>query len=83
MKKIRSITEAFSMQPKEFIVEDKLSEFSNPDQSIKSIEIVECVLGYDSGNPIQVTCYVGFNFNGKMMFQYMCNTVNVQYQTES
>jgi len=80
--KIKSIMEAFSMQPQWYVVEEKLTQFSKPELTIKNIEKEETVVGFDSGNPIQITCYIGYNHNGNKMFQYMANTVNVNYETE-
>ena len=82
MSKIKSITEAFSISPATFEITKKLSEFHNPETTLKNIEIVECVLGSENGCPIQKTCYIGFSHTNKTMFQYMCNTVNVCYDTE-
>lgn len=81
--KIKSITEAFSMQPKIFIIVNKLGNFNKPESTLKNIEKEEVGVGFDSGNPIQITHYVGYNYNGNIMFQYMANTVNVIYENES
>jgi Tfp pilus assembly protein PilX len=80
--KIKSITEAFSMQPKTFEAIKELGAYYSSDLTIKNIEKEETVVGFDSGNPIQITCYIGYNHNGERMFQYMANTVNVNYETE-
>lgn len=78
-QKIESIVEAFSMQPAVFRITKELSQFHEPETTLKNIEREETVVGFDSGNPIQITCYIGYNHNGNKMFQYMANTVNVHY----
>jgi len=75
---IKAISEAFSMQPITFRVQE-LGQWSKPELTIRNIEIEELVIGQDCGNPIQITHYVGYNYNNEKMFQYMCNTVNVHY----
>lgn len=80
--KIQSITEAFSMQPVTFIIEKKLGQFNMPEKTLKNIEKEEIITDYENGQPNQRTCYVGYNWNGAKMFQYLASAVNVVYQPE-
>ena len=73
-RKIKSITEAFSMQPVVLQVKDKPDEW-NIDNSIKRIEF-EISDEYASG---ETSVYRGYNFADKLIFQYLANSVNVHY----
>ena len=76
MERIKSISEAFSMQP---ITIEVLSEnqLSIPDssQDIKIIQSESIVL--DSGEIIEV--YSCYNFEGEKKCQYLKKSVNVHY----
>lgn len=71
MSKIKSISEAFSMQPRTLSV-DKIRSNFNPDESVKEIVLERS--GEDSYS------YVGYNFEGKMLFKYLEHSVNVHYE---
>lgn len=70
MQKVKSISEAFSMQPITLNVSDKPTSF-DPENSIKEIKL-EVI---DETTSV----YVGYNFEGKKKFQYLANAVNVHY----
>jgi hypothetical protein len=67
---IKSISEAFSMQPIKLIVLDDPYPFDN-NQSVKEIKLE--VLDQNTN------VYVGYNFDGKKIFQYLEKSVNVHY----
>ena len=70
MQKIKSISEAFSMQPITLRVTGKPTPFDS-ENSIKEIklEMMDEV----------TSVYVGYNFEGEKKFQYLANSVNVHY----
>ena len=70
MEKIKSITEAFSMQPA------TLYCVSAPDSwnEVESIAKIELEIMDETTN-----IYVGYNFDGKKLFQYLEKSVNVHY----
>ena len=78
-QKIRLISEAFSMQPINFEVQEKLGKFDRPEFTVKIIKKEEVITDYHNGEPNTRTCYIGYNHNGEKMFQYLANTVNVHY----
>jgi len=73
-QRIKSIVEAYSMQPNVFYVPEAGVICKNPDQDIKHIER-EQVDQYEWD-------YVGYNFNEKMLFRYHEKSVNVHYYTD-
>jgi hypothetical protein len=72
METIKSISEAFSMQPIPLSVVDNPNSF-NPENSIKEIKLEVM----DETTNV----YVGYNFEGKKLFQYLAKSVNVHYFT--
>lgn len=70
--KIKSISEAFSMQPitLQVVSENQRSKF-DPSQDIEKIELEVM----DENTNI----YVGYNFDGEKKFQYITTSVNVHY----
>lgn len=72
MQKVKSISEAFSMQPVtlQVVSENQRSKF-DPSQDIEKIELEVM----DENTNI----YVGYNFDGEKKFQYLANAVNVHY----
>ena len=68
--KIKSISEAFSMQPITLSVVDKPTSF-DPENSIKEIKLEVM----DETTNV----YVGYNFDGKKLFEYIAKSVNVHY----
>lgn len=84
MEEIKSISEAFSMQPKflEIVTEDDLSScpWINPKESCKEIKLEQVIIGENTSTANAEMMYVGYNFDGKKLFQYLANTVNVHFQ---
>lgn len=76
MELIQSITEAFSMQPQSLRVfsQQEYETFYSKETATK--EIKKDVVRID-GEPTEV--YVGYNFEGKKIFQYLAKSVNVHY----
>lgn len=68
---VQSITEAYSVHPVTLKVVDTPSTYA-PEKSIKNIELE--IL--DNGLEV----YVGYNFEGEPLFQYLANSVNVHYK---
>jgi hypothetical protein len=81
MEKIKSISEAYSQQPKsEHIVsEQQFEHYYDKPNACKEIKKETVKLGYECGNEVEILCYVGYNFDGKKLFQYKCDSVNVEY----
>ena len=67
---IKSISEAFSVQPITISVDNEIRSF-DPGNSIKEIKLEVM----DSSTNI----YVGYNFNGEKKFEYIATAVNVHY----
>jgi hypothetical protein len=73
-KKIKSITEAFSMQPRTMTVESP-----NP-FTISCIDIrLESKDIRVNGELGEYHVYRGYDENGKVMFEFLANAVNVFY----
>lgn len=86
MEKIKSITEAFSMQPccKSVTSTEDYEKWksTNPagrDGDIKEIKLETVQIGRKYGEPIEDLYYCGYNFEGKKLFQYLALTVNVDF----
>lgn len=84
MGKIKSITEAFSMQPatietkEQFMYDNALK--ANPKYAITFCKEIKAeTLQVDSDKACNF--YVGYNFNGDKMFEYLQSSVNVHYET--
>jgi hypothetical protein len=75
--KIKSIVEAFSMQPTFYQVSESKEGFWKPDEAIKEIRLE--YLSY-SNDEVPEPYYSGFNFEGKKLFQYRAKSVNVHYE---
>ncbi|HDY88219.1 MAG TPA: hypothetical protein ENH82_08915 [bacterium] len=69
-ERIKSITEALSMQPRTLSVEEKPCAIS-PESSIQRIDRVQ----YEQYE----YAYDGFNFEGKRLFRYLEKSVNVHF----
>lgn len=74
--RIRSIVEAFSMQPAVFEVMENNTNFYDKDRALKEIKLEYIEGVYDNQ---YVEYYVGYNFEGKKIFQYLAKSVNVHY----
>jgi len=77
--KIKSIVEAFSMQPEILQVQKTKEGFWKPDEACKEIKLEVLDHIYDES---PTSYYVGYNFDGKKLFQYLAKSVNVHYQIE-
>jgi len=88
-QKIKSITEAFSMQPMSFSVctaEIVYSRFPNNDRKhehsnecVITIELEEKAINTGMPDKCVFQVYRGYNKNNEMLFEYFANSVNVQY----
>lgn len=80
MEKIKLISEAFSMQPVtlEVLTEGQLK--ADYDKSNSAKEIIKETVLIDR-NPTEV--YVGYNPEGKKIFQYLATSVNVHYEPDN
>ena len=72
--RIRTISEAYSMQPITLTVVETPASF-NPEDSIKEIKLE--VRNYITD--VSTDFYVGYNFEGKKIFEYVAAAVNVHY----
>lgn len=83
MEIIKSISEAFSMQPIILSVCNDYEHYYDKPNAIKEIKLETLTIGYECGQPVQGLYYVGYNFDGKKIFQYHAKSVNVHYGTVS
>ncbi len=76
---IESITEAFSMQPRTLAIWILVENLHNPNNFGKDKNSIEEI----RHEKISDECwgYVGYNFDGKALFKYLANSVNVHYKT--
>lgn len=70
-QKIKSITEAFSMQPCTLTITDPAKRTIHPENDVEKIELE--VMNETTN------IYVGYNFEGNQKFAYLANSVNVHY----
>ena len=70
MKRIKTITEAFSMQPVTLTISLKRSSF-NPEDDIEIIKLEKL----DNNTNV----YIGYNFDKQEKFRYLEKSVNVHY----
>ena len=78
--KIKSITEAFSMQPTTISTMKSNEGYFDKPNACKEIKLERLCIGHKYGDPIEELYYVGYNFEGKKIFQYIANTVNVHFE---
>lgn len=76
MEVIKSITEAFSMQPVNLSVytEQQKASYYDPETCAKEIKKEFAIIDSD-----RTEVYVGYNFEGKKIFQYLAKSVNVHF----
>jgi len=74
METIKSITEAFSMQPSTLSITENRSKYE-PENDIKEIKIESHQVGEND----RISYYVGYNFEGVKKFQFIAKSVNVIY----
>jgi len=86
MQKIKSITEAFSMQPN--TLETKTQEQYENTQKYNPKFACGCckeikaeTIQVDTDK--QCNFYVGYNFDGEKIFECLQSSVNVHYETDS
>lgn len=85
MEKIRAITEAFSMQPETYSITTLDAYNKRKEQGYYGYENMIKEIKHES---IQVSgggpemYYVGYNFEGKKLFQFLANTINVHFEVE-
>ena len=70
--KVKSISEAFAMQPNYFKIKD--IERGSKTNTENDIEKIELEVINETTN-----VYVGYDFEGKKMFEYIASAVNVHY----
>ena len=74
MKKIKRVSEAFSLQPNEKHVSTEW-EFTQKISHIKLIEIMQ----FQTSTNEQTSFYVGFNFDNEIVFKWVTSACNVEY----
>lgn len=80
MEKIKSISEAFSMQPRHLEITE-MSYYEKCKNEAAKKEFIKVIKLEDKGQyPDKELYYVGYNFEGDKLFQYIANTVNVHYE---
>jgi hypothetical protein len=79
-QKIKSISEAYSMQPACISVSNKDKVYAKEYNYLHILEIKLETL--QVGTNTQADFYVGYDFNGNKSFQYLANSVNVHYYYE-
>ena len=77
--KIKSIIEAFSMQPEILQISESKESFWKPNEAIKEIRLE--YISY-SNDEVPEPYYSDFNFDGKKLFKYLAKSVNVNYVVE-
>jgi len=70
--KVQSISEAFAMEPNYFTI--KHTKRGSKSHTENDIEKIELEVMNETTN-----VYVGYNFEGKKMFEYIASAVNVHY----
>lgn len=75
-QEIYSITEAYSMQPTEIAVGDKVRNYHTQTEAVIKRIVQEDV--YITGDPFDY--YVGYDEEGNRLFEYRKGTVNVKYK---
>lgn len=80
MEKIKSISEAFSMQPITLEVKNEQGYKNYPDslkhQCCKEIKVETMQVDSDKACDF----YVGYNWEGKKIFEYLRSAMNVNYE---
>lgn len=75
-QKIKSISEAFSTQPRVLQVTAKHERFKfDPENDVKEIKQEGKQVNTDK----IISVYRGYNYDGKMLFEYVMESVNVHY----
>jgi len=81
MRKIKSITEAFSMQPNtlEVRTQEEYEKHIKDKRLHTDFMCKEIILMTIHREKEPIQRYVGFNFEGKQIFEYLPNSVNVHF----
>ena len=75
MATIKSISEAFSMQPKTFeIISEAEYESYYKNSGAEACKEIRLETFQTSSDAL-ISVYVGYNFDGKKVFQYLANSV--------
>lgn len=77
--KVKSITEAFSMQPCTLRVGDYYNETEGVRIASIDLEVINIPV---NGDPYDYKYYVGRDKNGNKLFQYKAEAVNVHFETQ-
>lgn len=80
MEKIKSISQAFSMQPVTISTMKSNEHYYDKPRACKEIRLETVCIGRKCGDPVEELYYVGYNFEGEKIFQYIANTVNVHFE---
>ncbi len=83
MEVIKSISEAFSLQPISMSVCTDYERCYDNSNAIKEIKLERLQIGHICGDPVEELYYVGYNFDGKKLFQYVAKSVNVHFEAVS
>ena len=69
------------MQPTTLFVcsKEHYESYYDKPNAIKEIKKETLEIGKKYGHPVEEIYYVGYNFEGKKIFQYVANTVNVHF----
>lgn len=80
MERIISISEAYSQEPNKIRVqsEEQAEIYYDKPNACKEIKM-ETILNGPPSFCEPFMAYVGYNFEGKKIFQYKCDSVNVHY----
>lgn len=82
MEKIKSISEAYNQDAKYWGVWDKDSPHFNPQYHCKEIKLENIRSGTGEYGYIEMNYYVGYDHEGRKIFQYLADSVNVEFDTE-
>ena len=69
------------MQPRHIETLENNEDCYDKPNACKEIKIEKICLGLKCGEPVEELYYVGYNFEGQKIFQYITNTVNVHFET--
>ena len=79
VKDVMAISEAFSMQPNHLSVCTDYEHYYDKPRACMIIVKEIQTIGTRCGDPVEEIYYVGYNFDGQKIFQYIANAVNVTY----
>ena len=80
MERIKSITEAFSMQPAVICITEKCVRDNYPSESdIEEIKLEEVMIGENPSTCDFIMMYVAYGFDKQIKAKYVAKATNVQY----